>query len=78
MLDRRFTEQREGPSDLQIVRHPPFRPDSFEGFPSALHHWAIQEAMSRVFLRVKVAHFALRGKAYLLEPRPNRKAFVEN
>jgi hypothetical protein len=34
--------------------------------------------MSRVFLHVRVAHFALRGKAYLLEPRPNREAFIEN
>jgi len=78
LLDRRFAEQREGPGDLQIVRRPPFRLDSFEGFPGALRHGTIQEAMSRVFFHVRVAHFALRGKAYLLEPGPNREAFVEN
>lgn len=34
--------------------------------------------MSRGFLRVRVTHFALRGKANLLEPGRNREAFVEN
>jgi hypothetical protein len=78
LLDRRFVEQREGPGDFQILRRPPFCLDSFEGFPGALRHWAIQEAMSKVFLCVRIAHFALRGKAYLLELGPNREAFVEN
>ncbi len=34
--------------------------------------------MLKGFLRVRVADFALRGKAHLLEPGPNLEAFVEN
>jgi hypothetical protein len=59
LLDRRFAKQREGPSNLQIVKRLPFRPDSLEGFLGASRHGTIEEKVLRGFLRVRVTHFAL-------------------
>ncbi len=50
LLHRHFAQQGEGPSDLQLVRCLPFRPDSFEGFPSAARHGTIEEKVLSRFL----------------------------
>ncbi len=40
-LHRRFAQENERPSYVQIMRRVPFRPDPFESFPGALGHGAL-------------------------------------
>ncbi len=49
LLHRHFAQQGEGPSDLQLVRRLPFHPDSFESFPGAARHGAIEEEVLNRF-----------------------------
>ncbi len=74
---RRFAQEDERPGNVQIIRRVPFRPDAFEGFPGALGHGALQEAVLGRFFDVNVANLALRRESHGPEASSNRESFVE-
>jgi hypothetical protein len=86
VLDDRFAEKDEGPSDGDVVGGLPLSPDSFERklspdsferFLGALRRGAFEQAMESGFFHVKVAYFASRLNSHELQPGANREALIE-
>ncbi len=76
LLDR-FAQEHKRPGDVDVFGSLPLTPDSFEGNLSSLGHRAVEQAMSRGFDLVEVAHFAMGGDAHALKPRAYGEPLIE-
>jgi len=76
-LQDSFAEEHERPGGREAMGRFPFVPNSLVGFPRALGHGALKEAVLGKFLGARVANFALREDPHELKPRADREALVE-
>jgi len=72
-----FPKKHERPGDGIAFWRLPFASDFLVGFPSALCHGALEQAVPGSFSMSKFANFALRGNSHELKPGAYQEALVE-
>lgn len=73
-----FSEEDEGPVDVEAVGRPPFDPNTAEGLPSLLSRDAFHEAVLGGFLESLITDFACGRDSHDLELGANRQPVVED